>query len=262
MIGIMGSDKLEPGPSCGRKRKHLDEDEVEVDIENENGSGRLAEIYIENEYEELDNDEDDEDGGRPQEREESEHRQTSDLFKGQEPATISQYDDIKITPFNLKEEQEEGEFDQAGNFIFRKSSPTDNENIDSWADSVDWKAVEQKERTESDHRRSKTRMEIDNEQTEPALDKLSCYKHMLRIMRPEETVQRAIRRLGSNIPKRRFNKTKSTSGQSGEEPGSNCDIAEAKRKLDSMIELTHQRLEDGDTDIYQKSYEDLEEAIN
>lgn len=256
----MDNNNPEPGPSCGRKRKHLDDDEDE--IEDENGVRRLAEVSIENEYEELDNDEDDEDSARPQEKKEAEYRQTLEALKGQESATISQYDDIKITPFNVEEELEDGEFDHAGNFIFRKGSPTDNENIDNWADSVDWKAVELKERTESDDKKSKSRMELDDKQAKSSLDKLSCYKHMLRIMRPEETVQRAIQRLGSNIPKRRFNKTKSSSGQPEKDSGSNCDIAETKRRLDSMIELTHQRLEDGDTDIYQRSYEDLEEVIN
>ena len=40
---------------------------------------------------------------------------------GQEDATIKSYGDIKITPFNLKEEMEEGHFDSEGNLhCFKK----------------------------------------------------------------------------------------------------------------------------------------------
>lgn len=41
---------------------------------------------------------------------------------GQEKATVEYDEDIKITPFNMKEElEEDGYFDGAGNFIFKKS---------------------------------------------------------------------------------------------------------------------------------------------
>lgn len=247
----MDSYNSKPGPSCGNKRKQLDEDEVLIE-----------EPLIENEYELLDNDEDDEDCEGFQERREAEYKVTLEALKGQEPATIGQYDDIKITPFNVDEELEEGEFDRAGNFVFQRKSPTDDENIDTWADSIDWKAVEQKEREEADAKKLKNQMKSNEGQPELVLDKLGCYKNMLRIMRPNETVQKTIRRLGENVPKRRFNKQKIKSSLSEKHISSDGDIAEAKRILDFMIELTHQRLEDGDTDIYQKSYEILEEAIN
>lgn len=252
MVVTMNRNKPEPGSSCSAKRKQPDDDEV-----------LISEPPIENEYEHLDDeDEDDDDCEESQAKKRAEYERTLEALKSQEPATITQYDDIKITPFNVNEELEEGEFDGAGNFLFRKKSPTNDDNIDTWADSIDWRAIEKKEREEAGLLKADSQKEADNLEPEPVPDKISCYKHMLRIMRPDETVQKAIRRLGNNVPKRRFNKPISKSNQIEGAATSDSDIAEAKRLLDLMIELTHQRLEDGDTDIYQKSYEDLEEAIN
>ena len=43
------------------------------------------------------------------------------LCKGQEDETIDSYEGIKITPFNMKEELEEGHFDKDGMYIFDKT---------------------------------------------------------------------------------------------------------------------------------------------
>lgn len=42
-------------------------------------------------------------------------------ISGQEDETIKSYGDIKITPFNLKEEMEEGHFDAEGRKSFNLS---------------------------------------------------------------------------------------------------------------------------------------------
>jgi hypothetical protein len=40
---------------------------------------------------------------------------------GQEDTTIDSYEGIKVTPFNMKEELEEGHFDKDGMYIFDKT---------------------------------------------------------------------------------------------------------------------------------------------
>ena len=242
-----------PGPSCrgSRKRKQPDEDEQTLPREQP-----LAEQQIENEYEHLDDNEDDDEA--PPKLRQGEFEQ---IMSAQEPATIKQYDDIKVIPFNLEEELEEGNFDQAGNFIFRKKEPANEEEDDTWAESVDWKAVEKMEREgRSVIRNSPAATTSKNQapKAQPVVkDKLSCYKEMLRIMKSDETIQKCIRRLGNGVPKRRPYKKNSKP-----EPEEGAEVMETRRKLDLMIELAHQRVEDGDMDIYQKSYEDLEDAIN
>jgi hypothetical protein len=64
------------------------------------------------------------------------------LFLGQEASTIEFDGETKITPFNMKDELEEGYFDANGTYIWNKK---DAEEIrDSWLDSVDWVKVRMK----------------------------------------------------------------------------------------------------------------------
>lgn len=242
---------------CSRKRKQPDEDEQVLIIT----PGPLTEEPIENEYEHLDEDDADGDADEDGKWNKTEYNQ---ILRAQKPSTITQYDDIKITPFNLDDELEEGEFDSAGNFIFRREKEKDENKNDTWAESIDWAAVEKQEKD----RREKANVEQSSQakaETDPVRDKATCYRQMLRLMRADETVQRTIRRLGNDVPKRRpYNK--SSKNKTPSEGTSSLDggdgVVEARRKLDLMIELAHQRLEDGDTDIYQKTYDDLEDAIN
>ena len=49
------------------------------------------------------------------------HVYSSCVLTGQEEPTIDFDDDIQITPFNMRDEMEEGHFDKDGTFIFDKS---------------------------------------------------------------------------------------------------------------------------------------------
>jgi CD2 antigen cytoplasmic tail-binding protein 2 len=58
--------------------------------------------------------------------------------EGQEEATEEYDGNIKITPFNMKEEEEEGHFDAMGSYVFDKTK----EDIhDAWLDNIDWSRV-------------------------------------------------------------------------------------------------------------------------
>jgi CD2 antigen cytoplasmic tail-binding protein 2 len=253
-------EQCEPEPSLGgvsRKRKQPDS----IDILQREGP--LTEPPIDNEYEQFDDDDvddDDDQAGPSLGREER-----REIEEAQERPTITEYGDIKITPFNLQEELEEGEFDKAGNFIFKKKKNDDSgsEEDDNWAESIDWADIAKKEKEQKnlDAEMKPEQPDVD----EVGRDKISAYKEMLRLMKPDETVKRTIQRLGNDVPKRKpmnKNATKSKMDQKASHNDQSIDVKEARRKLDLMIELAHNLLEQGDTDIYQKSYEDLEEAIN
>ena len=53
---------------------------------------------------------------------------------GQEDSTIDHEGETTITPFNMKEEMEDGHFDQDGFYHFKKESQIK----DAWLDDVDW----------------------------------------------------------------------------------------------------------------------------
>lgn len=190
---------------------------------------------------------------------EKQKQMTDMALKSQEPES-SRYNDIKVTPFNLNEELKEGTFDKEGNFTFSRERNEDQEK-DNWADSIDWNEVEKKQSNQP--KSVAPSFSEPSVPTENPPDMMICYKEMLRIMRPDETVQRCIRRLGDSLPRKKpgqaRNKRNSSQNMEVDEDKSNSVM---RAKLNSMIEWAHIRLEDGDMDIYQKSYEDLEDAIN
>lgn len=245
------------------KRKHLDDDDANESVV-DNLDEEDGRCYGSDQSEDDDSEDDQRRGNC---------FQLNKVLSYQKGTTLAENGDVKVTPFNLEEELEEGEFDASGNYIFKKAE-SDDEDKDAWADSIDWNAIENKQskedheltekpRHEDNHSLKKSKSDsASQERPEPARDRISCYKEMLRIMRSDETVQKTIRRLGNSVPKARrpANKPKSIQNPSPDQDPNL--IAETKRKLDRMIELAHNLLEDGDTDIYQKTYEDLEEAIN
>lgn len=185
---------------CKRKRSNSDVDgENDEDLQKAHGRLLLKEQQLDNEYDHLDDEDDeeeeDDDEDAPVIVGVSNGKQENDvtnILNYQEAATITRDKEIKITPFNLEEELEEGKFDRAGNFLFKRESEPDEELKDTWADSIDWSEIEKKEQEEkiSPTHGPKPTHSADNKQQSDEyrdslvnLDKLTCYKRMLRIMR-------------------------------------------------------------------------------
>ncbi|KAJ1347801.1 hypothetical protein KIN20_002965 [Parelaphostrongylus tenuis] len=61
--------------------------------------------------------------------------------EGQEDSTVDFDGSTKITAFNMKEDMEDGHFDETGNFIFDKK---EKEIKDAWLDDIDWSTVKEK----------------------------------------------------------------------------------------------------------------------
>lgn len=102
---------------------------------------------------------------------------------GEEDATVDFDGDIKITPFNMKEELEEGKFDADGTYHVNKEA----EIRDSWLENIDWTRVKPKEKPPSD----------DEEELPEKFDEVTFYKQMAALMQPGESVSRALKRLGN-----------------------------------------------------------------
>ena len=61
------------------------------------------------------------------------------FIPGQEDDTIDKDGEIKITPFNLREENEDGHFAKDGSFIWNKKK--EGEDSDVWLENIDWGKV-------------------------------------------------------------------------------------------------------------------------
>lgn len=113
-------------------------------------------------------------------------------IEGQEESTVDFDDGIKVTPFNLKEEMEEGFFDSHGNY-FTKDRGEDQE--DNWLTGVDWGQVEELQALNAEKQK---RMEesLKSDENYVPVDKQEVLTKMLGILKPGETVAKALRRLG------------------------------------------------------------------
>nr|KAG5696882.1 hypothetical protein BaRGS_035292 [Batillaria attramentaria] len=132
----------------------------------------------------LDSDEEDDDGDKYDVLKE-------DDIEGQEERTIDFDEDIQITPFNMREEMEEGHFDSDGTFIFDKNKAAIKDN---WIDNIDWVRVKESERVKFQEQAEAAAAADDEEP--PPVDKVSLFQQLLDILQPQETVAKAVRRLG------------------------------------------------------------------
>ncbi|XP_030403685.1 CD2 antigen cytoplasmic tail-binding protein 2 isoform X2 [Gopherus evgoodei] len=202
----------------------------------------------------LDSDEEDEDeegdGGRASKYD----ILASEDVEGQESATIDYEDGVRITPFNLEEEMEEGHFDSEGNYFLRREALI----RDNWLDNIDWVRI--KEQPPGSQQPPSEGQEEDGGR--PLLDKQTLLEGMVEMVRPGETVARAIQRLGSkggargSRPRRAWTRAKAGAPappEEGEAPGS----PQRREQLERLSGLADQMVGRGVYEIYQETREKL-----
>ena len=183
-------------------------------------------------------------------------------FDGEEEGNLHNEGEIVITPFNVKDELKEGYFDQSGTFIFKKDQ---DEIKDNWIDNIDWAKIKEVDKTDG----AKKKEEVE----EKAIDEEECLKKLIDLMNPNETVQRAMQRLGkSKIKNLNRNRNKNRqrlkedgqSGTSGDEKQLEEEQEENVRKenLNSLIEMSNYLLSNGDMNIYETKYETLKYQLD
>lgn len=170
-------------------------------------------------------------------------------IEGQEDNTVTADGEIQITPFNLKEEQEEGSFSKDGNFVWNKRD----EVKDAWLDDVDW--VKVKEKSAAEVQKEEEDAEAEDE-ANSQYDEFACYKQMVQLMKPGESVAKALRRLGgghkAQSASQRWKKKKKA--DEVEDPA-------AKENKENMLKLTGMADEiltrSGNMEIYEETYEGI-----
>ncbi|KAJ3349950.1 CD2 antigen cytoplasmic tail-binding protein 2 [Allomyces javanicus] len=162
---------------------------------------------------------------------------------------------IKIVPFNMRDELEEGSFDEAGTYIKKRD---ENERYDGWLSGLNKTDIEkaaiaararEQERQAHEHAVA-SRTRIPNR--EPDL-----LKAALGLLRPRETVARALARLNKQIerPTKRSTSSKKAAAQPVV-PESEVS-RHAREDVDLLTEIAGQLVELGKADVYEASYEDM-----
>jgi len=186
--------------------------------------------------------------------EEDEVRESFDKFdklddddiEGQEETKVTFDGDIPITPFNLKEEQQEGTFSKDGNFVWNKKD----EITDSWLDNIDWvkiKEVSKKEQEKLDKENE------EEDEREEAYNELTIYRKMIEIMKPNESVAKSLRRLGGNKKAMSSSQRWKKKKQGEEEDPIEKENREKMLKLTGFADEILSR--SGNMEIYEETYE-------
>lgn len=223
----------------------------------------------------LDSDEEDE--GEDGEKNSKYNILASDDIEGQETATIDCDEGVPITPFNLKEEMEEGHFDSEGNYFINKEKDI----RDNWLDNIDWVKIKEQpvkkkkkglsakrrrrvgdeDEAEEERQREEKQDEDEDEEEEESEaqeDPLASYtpyqltEAVVNLLQPGETVSAALRRLGGLGGRKR----KGRARDGGEEEKDEASIRDTE-KLDRLTALADRLVVLGEYEIYQRTYEKL-----
>ncbi|XP_050080709.1 CD2 antigen cytoplasmic tail-binding protein 2 homolog [Anopheles maculipalpis] len=166
--------------------------------------------------------------------------------------------ETKFTPFNMKEEMEEGHFDADGHYLWKKTA----EVKDHWLDNIDWVKLKNdpnyKERPDKGEDRGLADSDSDEEEAEASVkfDDIGTYQQMLDLMEPKETVKRALQRLGKGS-------AKLTTAQRWKLKKAGKSPDEASAKITKLTELSNDILtNNGNMDVYEETFEMIQKKVS
>ncbi|XP_030040249.2 CD2 antigen cytoplasmic tail-binding protein 2 homolog [Manduca sexta] len=198
-------------------------------------------------------DSDEEDNGAEEERN---NVMNADDIEGEEEGVGGIEGEITITPFNMKEELEEGHFDAQGHYQWKKQT----EIKDGWLDNIDW--VKVKGRPEDKYKIHKSEdnkglgdeSSSEDEEINEKFDLIENYKEILQHMKPRETIAKALQRLGAS--------SKISSAERWKRKKAGI-IDENSKIVTRITELANQILTKmGNMDIYQENYEKINGIVS
>lgn len=173
-----------------------------------------------------------------------------DDIEGEEEGISRQVEGVRMTAFNMKEEMEEGHFDKDGHFIWNN----EREIRDNWLDNVDWHKIsdESKHNPTSEEQGLGAESDSDAEETSK-FDEVALYKQIFELMKPKETVNKAIRRLGGKLMK--LSSVERLKRKKAGTLDTNDDVVKLTELANNILTKT------GNMDIYQETYEDISKKI-
>ncbi|KAJ3043249.1 hypothetical protein HDV00_005569 [Rhizophlyctis rosea] len=183
---------------------------------------------------------------------------TKEEIEGQEFDQDEEYNEtgVKITPFNMDEEMEEGNIDESGHYIRKKD---EHQMHDNWLQGVSKSDIE---RAKNAHERQLAR--------ERALDALGGYDesdenqvwlNALRYMQPGETLFAAMKRLGGNKKTtslaNKWKKKKAAAMEVDEPLEDAAAAAERRQAVEQLTALSDKLMSLGQFDFQSLTYEQI-----
>jgi CD2 antigen cytoplasmic tail-binding protein 2 len=166
-------------------------------------------------------------------------------------------EEIKFTPFNMKEELEEGHFDQMGHYHFKKG---DEKHLDNWLDDVDWVKVKKDENYRKKYYTADGEYSSDDDEEEGVVlpgekfDSQSSFGEILKFMQPRESINKTLQRLNKSKMKvstaQRFKMKKE---------GIVDEVSENITKITGLVNEILTKT--GNMDVYELTYEEIQSKV-
>lgn len=157
----------------------------------------------------------------------------------------------KIMAFNMKEDLEEGEFDEEGNYIRNKVDP--NAFHDKWLQGLSKRDIAKAKAAQEKQERTEQLKEADVLSNVPQ-DKTGVFRALIDLLQPGENVRDALVRLGGSAKKIPAWKAKKMQQKNGAtEP--TAEEVEKLAIIDRITALADQMMALGDFGIYDETYE-------
>ncbi|XP_013115089.2 CD2 antigen cytoplasmic tail-binding protein 2 homolog [Stomoxys calcitrans] len=171
-------------------------------------------------------------------------REDSNDVEGEEDGISNVRDDVKITPFNMREELQEGHFDKEGHYHWNKT----NEIKDNWLDNIDWLKVDESHAEKEDR-------DADKPDSLNVVNQSQVYQNILGFMMESETVSQTIRRLGKQ--RKKLSTAERIRNKKNGIVDTDADkIMQLTEMVNAILTAT------GNMDIYEMTYEAIEEKVN
>uniref|UniRef100_A0A2P2HXS2 CD2 antigen cytoplasmic tail-binding protein 2 homolog n=2 Tax=Hirondellea gigas TaxID=1518452 RepID=A0A2P2HXS2_9CRUS len=187
-----------------------------------------------------------------------------DDIEGQEEQTVEYEGETNITPFNMKDEMEDGHFDGDGFYHFKKDFDLVK---DAWLDDIDWMKVKRTEENKDKYGSDDEDSDADDVDTADAnagiaqkQEKdamLEIYKKIIELIHPGETVTKGLKRFGGGRRLTSAQKWKMKKQSKGAREQT-VKSAEDVENMDCMLRLTElasKIVEAGNMDVYEETYE-------
>ncbi|XP_063239238.1 CD2 antigen cytoplasmic tail-binding protein 2 homolog isoform X2 [Bacillus rossius redtenbacheri] len=167
-----------------------------------------------------------------------------DDIEGQEESTLTHDGATKITPFNMREELEEGHFDVDGNYHWEQRGKLV---ADAWIENIDDCQIADRPIVSDSDSESDGGVPFDS---------VPVYRQLLALMRPGETVKKTLCRLGGKKPllaSERWRRKRA---------GQDCDAGDRSRVVEVTALADRLLTELGNMDIYQETYEHITALVS
>ncbi|KAI9203211.1 uncharacterized protein BJ171DRAFT_154882 [Polychytrium aggregatum] len=181
-----------------------------------------------------------------------------EMLDGQEvegPDADFTEDGIRIVPLNMDDELEDGHFDEFGHYIEKKDEHLMHDN---WLQGVSKTDIEKASQA---HRRAEARSDAENRIMEKKLKSLrpnDLWKRALNIMKPQETIPMAMKRLGGKKRQPAWKKSKKSNQMEPEEDAQAQ--VEGIKQLEELTSISDQLMSLGKF-VYSLIYEQIVRSL-